>query len=163
MKKFLMTTLFLSVSLLAMSATKHYNCDQAKKDLTAKGYQVSKETNDEYKIVKGKTQIDLKEYKNENEATVAFSESLQKSYAANDKIVPEKSNIKKGVFVFEDSKVKGHYVLHANAMEKPVVVNAEGSEKDLKEVFSILKDNRKAVQDVKIDTFEMKEPQGSQH
>lgn len=48
-------------------------------------------------------------------------------------------------------------------MEKPVVVNAEGSEKDLKEVFSILKDNRKAVQDVKIDTFEMKEPQGSQH
>ncbi|MGL5054533.1 MAG: hypothetical protein ACRC54_02445 [Fusobacteriaceae bacterium] len=163
MKKFLMTTLFLSVSLLAMSATKNYDHEQAKKDLTAKGYQVSKETNEEYKIVKGKTQIDLKEYKNENEATVAFSEALKQSYAAKDKIVPEKSNIRKGIFVFEDSKVKGHYILHANAMGKPVVANAQGSEKDLREVFSILKENRKTVQDVQIDTFEMKEPQGSQH
>lgn len=163
MKKFLMTSLFLSVSLLAMSATKNYDCKQAKKDLTAKGYNVTKETNEEYKIVKGKTQVDLKEFKTEDEATVAFSEALKKSYAAKDVIVPEKSDVRKGVFVFEDSKVKGHYILHANAVEKPVVVNAQGSEKEVKEVLEILKANRKAVQDVKIDTFEMKEPQGSQH
>lgn len=171
MKKFLMTTLFLSLSLVAMSATKNYNGEQAKKDLTAKGYSVTKETEQEYKIEKGKTQIKLREYKNENEATVAFSELLKKTYAAKDVIVPEKSDVKKGVFVFHNPKMKDHYSVYGHGIQKPVLVDAHGTEKDIREVLGILKNNRKPAKDMTkesapqmtVDPFEMREPTSSEN
>ncbi|MGL5656417.1 MAG: hypothetical protein ACRCXY_06245 [Fusobacteriaceae bacterium] len=165
MKKLLMTTFFLSVSLLAMSATKNYENEKIKQELASKGYSVTKETAEEYKIEKGKTQIRLKEYANENTATVAFSELLKKTYAEKDVIVPEKSNVRKGIFVFKNPKVKDEYLFYGNGIERPVVVNARGTEKDIREVLGILKDNRKPVKEVTkeaapaviVDPFQMRE------